>query len=338
MADRQPWRPMAFDEAIDISARVALRQRLRRQLHFLYAFVATLVIAAIAVAGFPYVLQWRASIATSKTADEAARHVQGWPYPQAERAFAAAKRYNRKIAASEQSVLGEASDPFANVPGGSHTSDDSDSISAKDKEYQSLLDAGGGVMGTIRVPKVSIKLPIYHGTSNVALASGAGHLYGTSLPVGGASTHAVITGHRGLVEAAMFTRLDEVRKGDFFYIEVMGETLGYEVDRIEVIEPSDTSKLRVVKGEDRVTLMTCTPYGVNTHRLLVSGHRVSIPQPAPDPNTMRDPWAAAVEVGFAVLAIGLLTLFVLGRRNRPQPHIMRHATVHLGTLIGHFRT
>ena len=330
MADRQPWRPMTFDEAIDVSARAVRNRRLRRQLHILYAFVATLVIAAIAVAGFPYMLQWHASMATSHTADEAARHVQGWPYPQAERAFAAAKRYNRKIAASSQSVLGEASDPFSNTAGGSHASGD-DSLSVKDKEYQSLLDAGGGVMGTIRVPKVSIKLPIYHDTSNVALASGAGHLYGTSLPVGGASTHAVITGHRGLVEAAMFTRLDEVDKGDFFYIEVMGETLGYEVDRIEVIEPSDTSRLRVVKGEDRVTLMTCTPYGVNTHRLLVSGHRVSIPQPAPDPNTMRDPWTTAFEAGLAVLAIGWLLLFLTSRRNHPRPCVMRHAAVHLGT-------
>ena len=134
-------------------------------------------------------------------------------------------------------------------------------------------------MGTIKVPKQSINLPIYHGTSEEALASGAGHLYGTSLPVGGKSTHSVITGHRGLVEAMMFTRLDEVKKGDFFYIEVMGETLGYKVDNISVILPDDTSKLRIAPGEDRVTLMTCTPYGVNTHRLLISGHRVSIPAP-----------------------------------------------------------
>lgn len=120
--------------------------------------------------------------------------------------------FDEAIDVSTQSVLGEASDPFLNAPGGSHTSGDNYLPSAKDKEYQSLLDAGGGVMSTIRVPKVSIKLPIYHGTSDVALASGAGHLYGTSLPVGGVSTHAVITGHRGLVEAAMFTRLDEMKR------------------------------------------------------------------------------------------------------------------------------
>ena len=330
MADRQPWHPLPFDEAVDVSARADRKRRLRRQLHFLYAFVAVLVIAAIMVAGFPYALQWRASITISKTADEAARQVQGWPYSEAEEAFVAAKRYNRKIATSNQSVLGEAADPFSNASGGSHAA--GDSLSTKDKEYQSLLDAGGGVIGTVRVPKVSIKLPIYHGTSSAALASGAGHLYGTSLPVGGKSTHAVITGHRGLVEAAMFTRLDEVNKGDFFYIEVMGKTLGYEVDRIDVIDPSDTAKLRVVKGEDRVTLMTCTPYGVNTHRLLVSGHRVTIPQPAPDPDTMRDPMVMAIDACLVIAVPGLMLLVLSGWRRTPRPRIMRHAVVHLSTL------
>lgn len=328
MAEAEPWRPLPFDEVIDISAGEARKRRLRRQLHAWYAFVITLVIAAINIAGFPYVLQWRASLRTAQTADAAAQHVEGWPYPQAEEAFAAAKRYNRKIAASDQTVLGEAEDPFTSTAGGSHASG-KDSLAAKDSEYQSLLDSGDGVMGTIRVPKVSIKLPIYHGTSDAALASGAGHLYGTSLPVGGKSSHAVITGHRGLVEAAMFTRLDEMREGDFFYIEVTGETLGYEVDRIDVIEPSETSRLRVVKGEDRVTLMTCTPYGVNTHRLLVSGHRVKIPVPAPDPNAMHDPMRMGLYAVLGVLVPGWLFFLILGRRRNPRPRIMRHAVVHL---------
>lgn len=139
----------------------------------------------------------------------------------------------------------------------------------------------GGVMATVRIPKISVNLPIYHGTSQSALASGAGHLYGTSLPVGGKNTHAVITGHRGLVSAEMFTRLDEMRVGDYFYIEVMGKTLGYKVDKISVILPNETDSLRVRAGEDRVTLMTCTPYGINTHRLLVSGVRAPIPAAVP---------------------------------------------------------
>lgn len=130
-----------------------------------------------------------------------AKEVAGWPYPQAEDKLTAARAYNKKLAESGQPILGEAVDPFAAAQGGSQASGE-DSASKKDKEYQSLLNTGNGVMGTIKVPKQSINLPFYHGTSEEALASGAGHLYGTSLPVGGKSTHSVITGHRGLVEAA----------------------------------------------------------------------------------------------------------------------------------------
>ena len=177
-------------------------------------------------------------------------------------------------------------------------------------------------MGTIRIPKISVKLPIYHGTSQSALASGAGHLYGSSLPVGGKDTHAVITGHRGLVDAMMFTRLDEMRVGDYFYIEVMGRTLGYRVDRISVIEPNDTSKLKIVPGEDRVTLMTCTPYGVNTHRLLVSAVRSPIPDVVPaEHDAAKDARTIATTAAVATLLLGLLLVWL---RSRPW-HIRRHA-------------
>ena len=233
---------------------------------------------------------------------------------------------NRRLAALGQPILGEAQDPFSQVQGGSQSSEsgaaESNSASAKDKEYQSLLDSGSGVMGTIRIPKISVRLPIYHGTSQSALASGAGHLYGSSLPVGGRSTHAVITGHRGLVEAMMFTRLDEMRVGDYFYIEVMGRTLGYKVDRISVIEPNDTSKLKIVPGEDRVTLMTCTPYGVNTHRLLVSAVRSAIPGVVPEErNAAKDARLIAIAVSAGVLVSGMLLAWL---RRRPW-HIRRHA-------------
>ena len=194
----------------------------------------------------------------------------------------------------------------------------------QDEEYQSLLDAGGGVMGAIRIPEISVDLPIYHVTSESALASGAGHLYGSSLPVGGESTHSVITGHRGMVEAMMFTRLDEMKVGDYFYIDVMGETLGYRVDRIEVIEPDDTSRLKIVEGEDRVTLMTCTPYGVNTHRLLVSGVRAAIPGDIPPIEEVpHDPRVAtAIAVSGTLLPLLLLVAFL--RRGPWNP--MRHGT------------
>ena len=233
---------------------------------------ALLLVLALCVIGYPMVLQYQSDVRLAHTTSAAAERVAGWPYPQAEESLAAARAYNERLAASGQPILGEAHDPFSAESGGSRASGE-DSASAQDEEYQSLLDAGGGVMGAIRIPEISVDLPIYHGTSESALASGAGHLYGSSLPVGGESTHSVITGHRGMVEAMMFTRLDEMKVGDYFYIDVMGETLGYRVDRIEVIEPDDTSRLKTVEGEDRVTLMTCTPYGVNTHRLLVSGVR-----------------------------------------------------------------
>lgn len=181
------------------------------------------------------------------------------------------------------------------------------------------------ILWEVSIPKISVKLPIYHGTSEQALAKGAGHLYGTSLPVGGTNTHAVITGHRGLVEAMMFTRLDEMKQGDFMYVEVMGETLGYQVDRIGVIDPNDTSRLTIEPGEDRLTLMTCTPYGINTQRLLVSGHRVSIPMPAPDPTDLHDVRSIGLWVGVGVLVGGMVLCFIVLRLIRPKRRIMRHA-------------
>ena len=222
-------------------------------------------------------------------------------------------------------MLGEAIDPFSAAQGGSRAKGE-DSAASKDKEYQSLLDSGDEVMGTIKIPKISVNLPIYHGTSQTALASGAGHLYGSSLPVGGDNTHSVITGHRGLVNAMMFTRLDEMKTGDFFYIEVMGETLGYEVDRITVINPDDTSQLKIVPGEDRVTLMTCTPYGVNTQRLLISGHREPIPMPAPDPSDLHDTRTIVTMVVVCGLLGGWLLLGVIGRIRRLPFKPMRHAS------------
>ncbi|PLS28716.1 sortase family protein [Bifidobacterium parmae] len=318
----EPFTPQPFAAAIDVTDLTAERRRLARNLLVMRVVTILLLVAAVSVAAFPFVLQFKSGTELAAATATTARNVANWPYPKAKDALAAARAYNAKLAQSGQPVLGEAVDPFTAATGGSRASGD-DSASSKDKEYQSLLDSGDGVMGSIKVPKQSIDLPIYHGTSEKALASGAGHLYGSSLPVGGESTHSVITGHRGLVNAMMFTRLDEVRKGDFFYIEVMGETLGYKVDRISVILPNDTSKLKIVPGEDRVTLMTCTPYGVNTHRLLISGHRVAIPLPAPEPGDVHDGRMIGVGVGVAVLFAGWLATIPLRRRDGMR--IMRHA-------------
>ncbi|MBW3093694.1 class C sortase [Bifidobacterium sp. 82T10] len=314
-----------FAEVIDVTDVMIMRRKLRRSLIMMRVFAALLLVAAIAVAGYPLALQYRNAVELQRTSDAIAARVADWSPQKVHDELASAREYNKRLAASGQPVLGEAIDPFSSQAGGSQAKGE-DTTSAKDKDYQSQLDTGGGVMGTIRVPKVSIDLPIYHGTSQEALASGAGHLYGTSLPVGGKSTHSVITGHRGLVEALMFTRLDEMQQGDFFYIEVMGETLAYQVDRISVIKPDDTRLLRVVDGEDRVTLMTCTPYGVNTHRLLVSGHRVAIPVPAPYPNDVIDGRTVGVAIGCGLLVVGWGTFAVVRRRRRERPVMaMRHA-------------
>ena len=130
-------------------------------------------------------------------------------------------------------------------------------------------------MGYIEIPKISCALPIYHGTDEAVLQIAVGHIEGSSLPVGGSSTHCVLSGHRGLPSAKLFSDLDELMQGDTFMIRVLDETLTYEVDQIRIVDPDDLSNLGIEEGEDLFTLVTCTPYGINTHRLLVRGHRVT---------------------------------------------------------------
>ena len=147
--------------------------------------------------------------------------------------------------------------------------------SEEDQTYMNTLNiAGDEMMGIVEIPKIDIKLPIYHTTKEDVLKQAAGHLEGSSLPIGGKSTHSVISAHRGLPSASLFTDLDQLKKGDHFLIHVLNKTLCYEVDKISVVKPEETSALAVEEGEDLVTLLTCTPYGVNTERILVRGHRV----------------------------------------------------------------
>ncbi len=148
--------------------------------------------------------------------------------------------------------------------------------SADEDVYNSLIDPDGyGVMGYIEIPTANIKLSLYHGVSDAVLRNGVGHLPGTALPAGGEDTHCVLSGHRGLPSARLFTDLDRVKVGDLFYLYVLGTTLAYRVDQIRIIDPGDLTELEVVPGKDLCTLLTCTPYGVNTQRLLVRGERVS---------------------------------------------------------------
>ena len=183
------------------------------------------------------------------------------------------------------------------------------------EEYDSLLNIGGnGIMGYIDIPKIHITLPIYHGTDEAVLQIAIGHLAGTSLPVGGASTHCVVSGHRGLPSARLFTDIDKLVEGDTFTMTVLNRTVTYEVDQIRIVEPTDLSNLQIEEGKDYCTLVTCTPYGINTHRLLVRGHRVA--NANGEANVIADalqiePVYVAPVVAAPMLIILLILLFVM---------------------------
>ena len=189
-------------------------------------------------------------------------------------------------------------------------------------EYERLLDVSGmGIMGYIEIPSLKVSLPIYHGTEESVLQVAVGHLEWTSLPVGGESTHCVLSGHRGLPSAKLFTDLDRLVVGDRFRLGVLDQVLTYEVDQILIVEPQDTEALLIGEGEDLCTLVTCTPYGINTHRLLVRGHRVETEKDAKNVRVTSDaiqiePYLVAPVVAAPILLVLLLGLLIPRRRNK----------------------
>ena len=190
--------------------------------------------------------------------------------------------------------------------------------------YESLLDVSGlGVMGYIEIPGIDCSLPIYHGTEESVLQVAVGHLEWSNLPVGGEGTHCVLSGHRGLPSAKLFTNLDKLAVGDTFLLRVLDEVLTYEVDQILIVEPEQVDALGIVPGEDYCTLVTCTPYGINTHRLLVRGHRVeNTPEAArmhvTADATQFDPLLVAPVLAIPVLLLLLMILLVPKRRRKSR--------------------
>lgn len=195
-----------------------------------------------------------------------------------------------------------------------------DSVASAMEEYAGLLDlTGTGTMGYIHIPKLAVSLPIYHGTEEETLDRGVGHLIGSSLPIGGSSTHAILTGHSGLVSQKMFSDLDKLEVGDTFYLEVLNEFLAYEVDQINTVLPHDTAYLGLEEGRDLCTLVTCTPFGVNTHRLLIRGHRIAYTpedeesptiEPAETSEPVDSTWEQEYEKG-VYFAIGVVVVICL---------------------------
>lgn len=189
-----------------------------------------------------------------------------------------------------------------------------------DSTYESLLNLNGdGLMGSIEIPKIKARLAIYHGLSKTVLEKGVGHVEGTSLPIGGKSTHAVLAAHRGLPNAKLFTDLDQMEKGDIFILHILGKHLAYKVDQIKTVLPDETSDLDIIEGEDHVTLITCTPYGVNTHRLLVRGVRTKYvvedtknDETIPQKLAVVDP-KRVLAGGAAVLVVLILLIYLIVR-------------------------
>lgn len=189
---------------------------------------------------------------------------------------------------------------------------DGDGSYIRTHPYDSLLDPGGdGMMGYLEIPKIQQDLVIFHGTGTTALERGVGHVEGTSLPVGGESTHAVLAGHRGLQQARLFTDLDLLADGDKFFLHVLGDVYAYEIDQISVVLPEETQLLDIMDGEDLVTLVTCTPYGINTHRLLVRGYRIPYSEEEYAEETAKARPLDLMDISLAALIAGIAAMLVI---------------------------
>ena len=206
-------------------------------------------------------------------------------------------------------------------------------------EYLTLLGSTGAAVGYVEIPAIKLTLPIYLGTSETVLQVGVGAMEGSSLPIGGESTHAVLTGHRGLPSATLFTDLDRLVQGDMFHIHILNETCTYEVDQILIVEPAEMDALEIAEGEDYCTLVTCTPYGVNSHRMLVRGHRIETPEDAvfvqvsPDALQM-DPLFIAPFVAVPILLVLLLFLLFGGQKRSAKSNSHQKAQAKKGGNSG----
>ncbi len=266
---------------------------------------AVVLLAGLSLICYPFISNYLMSKNhNSEIADQAAA-VEKADSNTLEEAFAQAETYNKGLLGNV--VL---TDPFD--PGFQQESN---------MEYESLLNINNdSVMASIEIPRINTKLPIYHGTAQDTLLKGVGHLQKTSLPIGGVGTHSVLTGHTGLSSAKLFTDLNQLETGDVFYIYVLNKILAYKVDQIKVVEPSNTSDLKINSKEDYVTLITCTPYGINSHRLLVRGTRIPyeeaktiVENTSPVESTWMLEYKKALIAGAAALAL-IIIIFIIIKR------------------------
>ena len=264
---------------------------------------AILFFAALGITLYPLIANALAEKYHSEIQTKYFETVESMDYEAIESAMADAQKYNKLLASGvEQNGFSEEALDLANVG------------------YEALLNLNGdGIMGYIEIPKLNVYLPVSHGTEAETLESCVGHVIGSSLPIGGEGTHSVLSGHSGMADQKMFSDLDKLHQGDIFYLHIFNETLAYKVSRIDTVLPEDTSLLGIDADKDIVTLVTCTPFGVNTHRLLVRGERtdynaaaveaVASEQPEVHGSTWSEEYRKGIVVGVAVLFILILTIY-----------------------------
>lgn len=263
--------------------------------------VVLLAVAGVGTLLYPSAATWVSARSQAGAVTGWAERVEATPAPVLERLLDRARRYNAGLGPVPLH------DPYGEDPG---------SVSPEDlAAYEdTLAPAGDDVIAVLRIPSIDVDLPIRHGTGTASLRAGVGHLYGTSLPVGGDDTHAVLTAHSGQVGATLFDRLDELSQSDEFQVDVLGESLVYRVDSVRVVLPREMEALARVPGEDHVTLVTCTPTGVNSHRLLVRGHRVPAAEEATGRRTVDGPFGPAGFPWWVLVATAAVVLLPLATR------------------------
>ena len=265
---------------------------MKKKGNFTTLFLILILLAGLSLLLYPSLSDYWNSFHQTKAIASYSEEVANLDEMQYEKMWEAAKAYNQALAESDNFFL---------------------LTDEQKEEYEELLNvSGSGIMGYIEIPSIDCSLPVYHGTDDAVLQIAVGHLDWTSLPVGGASTHCVISGHRGLPSAKLFTSLDKLTEGDIFMLRVLDEVLTYEVDQILIVEPQDISALRIVEGQDYCTLVTCTPYGINTHRLLVRGHRIETIEAAKTVRITADAIQIEPLLVAPVVAIPILLILLIG--------------------------
>ena len=264
---------------------------MKKKSNFTTVILILVMIAGLSLLLYPSVSDYWNSFHQTQAIASYAEEVSGLNEVEYNKLWAEAQAYNEKLAKQDSIFL---------LP------------EAQKKEYTKLLDISGtGIMGYIEIPSIRCSLPIYHGTEESALQIAVGHLEWSSLPVGGESTHCVLSGHRGLPSAKLFTNLDQLKEGDVFMLRVLDEVLTYEVDQILIVEPQETGALTIEAGKDLCTLVTCTPYGINTHRLLVRGHRIENLEDANSIYVTADAMQIEPLIVAPVLAVPILLLLLI---------------------------